>query len=486
MPMEAGPLKIHKDVAKDVLMVQQVTKGKFGAAQLQIALNLTPVRALAKKILDDKVTEISGDRQRFAHPAAVAKLTNRLAVRGICGFSLFSSKGPLAALNQDPAALAQKAAGAGMKAQGAKYLRVNKIVEAYKKDKLKSFGGFDGLKKKIALKREQDANASLAKGIPPQAIQFQKDRQQKEDAWVIAEAARQLGLEEVKKKKSDDDETDEKEDKDEASGFSYRRTFQRPTDSAGWNPFKRKHSMSPQQRQDAAAAKLAALQDESDAREAEQKVRDAQDALKDGGTMPADDAAPADGDADGGGPPAAPMPNMSGAAMDMVKLARLQKDARMKRHKAHHSKRRYHKAMKAGTMSGAGTAETAATTVVPGGPATMAVAKFAYKKGGKKHAASAVKLAKARNGDPAAVASIKKTNDAAKKGDPSAKAEMKRLNTVNHLAKKVHESGYTKLLRAGVAGFKPTDGKSGGPSRTSGRDETVGAMYGDTLSSGCS
>ena len=138
--------------------------------------------------------------------------------------------------------------------------------------------------------------------------------------------------------------------------------------------------------------------------------------------------------------------------------------------------------MKAGTMSGASTAETAASSAVPGGPATLAVAKFAYKKGGKKHAASAVKLAKARNGDAAAAASIKATNDKAKKGDPAAKAEMKRLNTVNAMAKKVHESMYTRMLRSGVAGFKPTTGKSSGPTR----DETVGAMYGDTLSSGCS
>jgi hypothetical protein len=139
--------------------------------------------------------------------------------------------------------------------------------------------------------------------------------------------------------------------------------------------------------------------------------------------------------------------------------------------------------MKAGMM-GASAAETAASSAVPGGPATMAVAKFAYKKGGKKHAASAVKLAKARNGDPVAIASIKKTNDAAKKGDPNAKAEMKRLQTVNHLAKKA-ESRYTTLLRSGVAGMKQYSTKQSGPSESSG-EKTIEGMYGDTLSSGCS
>jgi hypothetical protein len=465
MPMEAGPLKIHKDIEKDVLMVNQVTKGKLGAAQLQIVLNLKPVRALAKKILDDKVTEISGDRQRFAHPKAVAKLTNRLAIRGICGFSLFSAKSPLAALNQDPAALAKKAGAAA----GAKYARVNKIVEAYKKDKLKSFGGFDGLKKKIALHRESESNKLLASGIPPAIVNAKKERQKSEDSWVIAEAARQLGLEEVKQ-----EETDEKEDRDEASGFSYRKMYK--SDSAGWNPFKRKHKMSPDQRIAAAQARTEAAQAESDARSAEQEAKDAEDALKDGGTIP-----PPDDGGDGSGPPTDGPPSSASGISPLANLKRLRKKARMARYKAHHAKRRYHKAMKAGMM-GASAAETAASSAVPGGPATMAVAKFAYKKGGKKHAQSAVKLAKARNGDPAALASIKKTNDAAKKGDPNAKAEMKRLQTVNTLAKKA-ESRYTQLLRSGVAGMKQYSTKESGP-QTSGK--TIEGMYGDTLSSGCS
>jgi hypothetical protein len=470
MAMEAGPLKIHKDIEKDVLMVNQVTKGKLGAAQLQIVLNLKPVRALAKKILDDKVTEISGDRQRFAHPKAVAKLTNRLAIRGICGFSLFSAKSPLAALNQDPAALAKKAGAAA----GAKYARVNKIVEAYKKDKLKKFGGFDGLKKKIALHRESESNKLLASGIPPAIVNAKKERQKSEDSWVIAEAARQLGLEEVKH-----EETDEKEDKDEASGFSYSKMYPRNA-SAGWNPFKKKKKMSIQQRMDAAAARTEAAQAESDARAAEQEAKDAEDALKDGGTIP-----PPDDGGDGSAPPADGPPPSSASGLDaLANLKRLRKVARMKRYHAHHAKRRYHKAMKAGMM-GASAAETAASSAVPGGPATMAVAKFAYKKGGKKHAQSAVKLAKARNGDPAAIASIKKTNAAAKKGDPNAKAEMKRLQTVNHLAKKA-ESRYTTLLRSGVAGMKQYSTKASGPQTSGERQKTIEGMYGDTLSSGCS
>lgn len=465
MPMEAGPLRIHKDTQKDILMVNQVTKGKFGAAQLQIALNLTPVRALAKKILDDKVTEISGERQRFAHPKAVAKLTNRLAVRGICGFSLFSAKSPLAALNQSPAELAKKAGAAA----GSKYARVNKIVAAYQKDKLKKYGGFDGLKKKIALHREAEANKLLASGIPPQIVNAKKERQKSEDSWVIAEAARQLGLEEVP-----DEEVDSKESKDEASGFDYSRMYPRSDAASGL--FHRKKKMSTEQRIAAAQARTEAAQAEADARAAEQEAKDAEDALKNPPDDKGDDSTPDGGD---GAAPA------SASGLDArANLKRLQKIARIKRYKAHHAKRRYHKAMKAGMM-GASATETAAQSAVPGGPATFAVAKFAYKRGGKKHAASAVKLAKARNGDPTALASIKKTNDAAKKGDPNAKAEMKRLNTVNKLAAAVHrrESQYTKLLRSGVAGMKQYSTKQSGPYTG---PTTVEGLYHDTLSEGCS
>lgn len=91
----------------------------------------------------------------------------------------------------------------------------------------------------------------------------------------------------------------------------------------------------------------------------------------------------------------------------------------------------------------------AATSVVPGGGATMAVAKAAHKKN-PALSKSAVRLAKARSGDPKAKKEIKVVRAAASQGHPGAQKELARLHQANALAAKVEKR--RSLFEHGIAG----------------------------------
>jgi len=143
-------------------------------------------------------------------------------------------------------------------------------------------------------------------------------------------------------------------------------------------------------RQEAAQARITAAQDEQAAQAAEQEAAEAEAAAK-------------------AGPPAGDeqQPNQEGQPMSNVQGWKNPFKGLLERH---------------------------AAKVVPGGGATVAVAKMTQKKN-PKLSKSAFRLFKARKGDPKAkkeILAVRKL--AAKPGNPNAKAELKRLHQANKMA----------------------------------------------------
>lgn len=179
--IKLGKLNVHKDVKNDVLIVEQTVQTSYGAARVQAVVNLPPLRDALKNVEAKGGVSGLSPEDREAH-------VNRAAVKGCTKLSKLAGFGP--ALQ-----LAKQAGGAAMKAQGAKYAKVQKIVEAYKKDKLKSVGGFPGLEKKMTDARKKDSLSKLTRGIPPQLVKVQENRARHEDEDVLKAAANEVGVE---------------------------------------------------------------------------------------------------------------------------------------------------------------------------------------------------------------------------------------------------------------------------------------------------
>lgn len=175
-----GKLNVHKDVKNDVLIVEQTVQTTYGAARVQAVVNLPPLRDALKNVEAKGGVSGLSPEDREAH-------VNRAAVKGCTKLSKLAGFGP--ALQ-----LAKQAGGAAMKAQGAKYAKVQKIVEAYKKDKLKAVGGFPGLEKKMTEARKKESLSKLTRGIPPQIVKVQENRARHEDEDVLKAAANEVGV----------------------------------------------------------------------------------------------------------------------------------------------------------------------------------------------------------------------------------------------------------------------------------------------------
>lgn len=450
------------DKANDVLKTEVLFKGDYGAAQLRSVIPLPKIR----EILHDKVATQLEEK--------VGKPVKRDAVTGLCAGmpprfasrleGLVERTAGLASVNvltqalRAPVIDLPEAEGPSLTDKLATGVRRKKRVAMFvalaSSGSLAAYGGWTGLRAKLRAKRTEKEAALVAKGVPKKKAHAQVEAEGKEEDEDLQKAA------DLVERGTEDPENVE--------GFSFRHLLMPHTIVT--DRFRRKKSS------DQLIAEANARQAVAEAQAAAKAAEQARDAPPDsgqpadGGGPPADGGGPPDPNAPGGGPQDAAQGyenNISGFRWPWEKAVPMdptvQKAVKAKKILSHNIKlarggdqaalqklsnflKRCDNPVVAGwiarslkssgpSMSGASSLATqAATSAVPGGGATIAVAKMANRKN-PKLSASATRLAKARGGDAKSkkeIATVKKL--AAQPGNPNAKAELARLRKANAMA----------------------------------------------------
>jgi hypothetical protein len=441
------------DKANDCLKTEVIYKGKpgEGAAQVRAVVPLEPVRVAVHGAVASRLERSTGRRVKrdalggcVGMPPALAErvegLVQKVAAQRSTALVAKAAAAPTASLRQKMGrALARKK-------------RVAMFVALAVGGSLAAMGGWLALRALLRKKRAARTAQLISQGKTADEAKRLTDLQgaeEEEDLTKAIAVVDQQGGAEGDDEDDEDEDDDDEEDDDEApsgrtlvagadatetakrelriciakakagdpvakqrlaaasdvSGFSLKRfargvfmphTLLTDRFKKRGGPSAEQRAASAAARREAAQARITAAQDEQAAQAAEAEAAEAEAAAKAG--------PPAGDEQQQPNEEGQPMSNVQGWSNPFKKL--------LERH---------------------------AAKVVPGGGATVAVAKMTQKKN-PKLSKSAFRLFKARKGDPKAkkeILAVRKL--AAKPGNPNAKAELKRLHQANNMALKLEK-----------------------------------------------